>query len=83
MQNLIQALKLPRLVELTKTLVSIPSVTNQKHEIADWAYAHFKAIGLSQVQRLAVQDSGDTVVGIVDGPASGPTMKINFHILEC
>ena len=79
-QNLSNAIKAERLVELTKTLVSIPSVTGKENEIADWVYEHLKALGLSGVQRLPVHEAGDTIVGRINGPASGPTMMLNFHL---
>jgi acetylornithine deacetylase/succinyl-diaminopimelate desuccinylase-like protein len=69
-----------RLVELASTLVSIPSVTNQEEEIADWANEHFRSIGLTGVQRVPVEDSGDSVIGWIDGPADGPTLMYNFHM---
>jgi acetylornithine deacetylase/succinyl-diaminopimelate desuccinylase-like protein len=80
MSNPLNSIRLERLVELTETLVAIPSITNQEHAIADWTYEHFKALGLTQVQRLPVEDSGDTVVGWIDGPVAGPTMMLNFHL---
>jgi acetylornithine deacetylase/succinyl-diaminopimelate desuccinylase-like protein len=80
MRNLTDAVELTRIVELAETLISIPSVTGQEHEIADWTYEHLKAIGLAGVQRLPVQEAGDTIVGWIDGPASGPTMMLNFHL---
>jgi len=74
------AVKLARLVELAQALVAIPSVTNQEHEIADWAYEHLKSMGLTGVQRLPVEDSGDSVIGWIDGPAQGPALMYNFHL---
>jgi succinyl-diaminopimelate desuccinylase len=79
MSGAVKDVRLERVVELTQTLVGIPSVTNQEHEIADWAFETFKALGLKGLQRLAVEDSGDTVVGWIDGPAQGPAMMLNFH----
>jgi len=69
-----------RLTELTKTLVSIPSVTNREHEISDWIYQKFKSLGLSDVRRLPVEEAGDTIVGWIDGPEDGPKMMLNFHM---
>jgi acetylornithine deacetylase/succinyl-diaminopimelate desuccinylase-like protein len=80
MTNPVDLIRENRLVELTKTLVSIPSVTGQEHQLADWMVEHFKAIGLSKVQRLPVEAAADTIVGWVDGPASGPTLMLNFHL---
>jgi succinyl-diaminopimelate desuccinylase len=69
-----------RLTELTKTLVSIPSVTNREHEISDWIYEKFKSLGLSDVRRLPVEEAGDTIYGWIDGPEDGPKMMLNFHM---
>lgn len=68
------------LVEFTKTLVSIPSVTGAEHELVDWIHDYFKEIGLSQIERLPVDEAADTLVGWIKGPANGPTLMINFHI---
>lgn len=68
------------LIELVKTLVSIPSVTNREHEISDWIYQKFKSLGLSDVRRLPVEEAGDTIVGWIDGPEDGPKMMLNFHM---
>jgi acetylornithine deacetylase/succinyl-diaminopimelate desuccinylase-like protein len=73
-------LKISRLVELARTLVAIPSVTNHEHEIADWAYEHLKSMELTGVQRVPVEDSGDSVVGWIDGPAEGSALMFNFHL---
>ncbi len=80
MQSLANVINLARLVELTQALVAIPSITNQEHDIADWAYEQFKAMGLTGVQRLPVEDSGDTIIGWIDGPSQGPTLMLNFHL---
>ncbi len=69
-----------RLLELTETLVSIPSVANNEHEISDWIYDHFKSLGLAGVMRLPVEESGDTVAGWLEGPPDGPTLMFNFHM---
>jgi acetylornithine deacetylase/succinyl-diaminopimelate desuccinylase-like protein len=73
-------LKKERIVELARTLVSIPSVTNQEQEIADWAYDHFRSLGLSNLQRFPVEDSGDSVIGWIDGRSDGPSLMLNFHL---
>ena len=68
------------LIELVKTLVSIPSVTNREHEISDWLYQKFKSLGLSDVRRLPVEEAGDTIVGWIDGHEDGLKMMLNFHM---
>jgi succinyl-diaminopimelate desuccinylase len=80
MTNPIDLITKARLVELTQTLVSIPSVTGQEQKLADWIYHHFQTIGLSNVQRLPVDEAADTVVGWIDGPSDGPAMMLNFHL---
>ncbi len=69
-----------RVVDLTKTLVAIPSITGQENELADWMYGFFQSLDLSNVQRLAVPESGDSVIGWLEGSSDGPTMMLNFHL---
>ncbi len=69
-----------RLIDLVKTLVSIPSVTNNEKVLSDWMFDHFKRIGLQDVARLPVAESGDTVVGWINGQTDGPTVMLNFHM---
>ena len=69
-----------RLVELTKTLVSIPSETGKEQAMADWLVGFLKKLGLKDVKRLAVEDAGDTVVAVLKGSGEGPKMMLNFHI---
>ena len=80
MTNPLELVDENRLIELTKTLVSIPSVTNREHEISDWIYEKFKSLWLSDVRRLPVEEAGDTIVGWIDGPEDGPKMMLNFHM---
>lgn len=80
MANPVDLITEARLVELTQTLVSVPSVTGREHVLADWVYDHFRTIGLSGVQRLPVEEVADTIVGWIEGPADGPAMMLNFHL---
>ena len=68
-----------RVVELTKTLVEIPSETGKEQRIADWMINYFTELGLSDVTRLPVEEAGDTVAAVLKG-GSGPNMMLNFHI---
>ncbi|MCK4318235.1 M20/M25/M40 family metallo-hydrolase, partial [Candidatus Bathyarchaeota archaeon] len=68
-----------RVVELTKTLVEIPSETGKEQRIADWMINHFTELGLSDITRLPVKEAGDTVTAVLKG-GSGPKMMLNFHI---
>ena len=80
MTNPLEYLKKERIVELVKTLVSIPSVTNQEQGIADWIYEYFRSLGLSGVRRFPVKDSGDSVIGWIDGPPDRPSLMFAFHL---
>ncbi len=72
------------LVALTKELVAIPSVTNQEQAISDWMTSYFTRLGLRNVQRLAVPESGDTVVGewgaTAGATSGGQTLLLAFHM---
>ena len=80
MPNAVDLIEEGRLLELTESLVSIPSVTNQEHKISDWIHDWFESIGLDRVVRLPVEDSGDTVAGWLEGSSDGPTIMFNFHM---
>lgn len=69
-----------RLIELTRTLVEIPSETGKEKEIGDWLVKYFDELGLSSITRLCVEEAGDTIVGVLEGNRDGPTMMLNFHI---
>lgn len=68
-----------RLVELTQTLVHIPSETGKEHQIGDFLVSFLYALGLT-VTRIPVEDAGDTIVGALAGTTDGPTMMLNFHL---
>lgn len=80
MINPLELISEDRVVELTKKLVSVPSVTGQEDELADWVHGFFKSLGLSNVQRLGVPEAGDSVIGWLEGDPDGPTMMLNFHL---
>ena len=80
MTNPVDLIRKERLLDLTQQLVAIPSVTNHEQAIADWMADHFRRLGLSGVRRLPVAESGDSVVGYIDGPADKPAMLLNFHM---
>ena len=81
-QGTVDLLRAERLVELTQTLVRIPSETGREQAIGDWLVHFLHNLGLS-VQRIPVQDAGDTIVGTLATTSSssdGPTMMLNFHL---
>lgn len=80
MSNPLDLVKRARLVELAKTLVSIPSVTGREQDLSDWTYEHLESLGLTDLQRLPVDEAGDTIAGWIEGPADGPTLMFNFHL---
>ena len=80
MSNPVDLINQAQLIELTKKLVSIPSITNQEHDLSDWTYEYFQSLGLSGVERFPVAESGDTIVGWIEGQTDGPTMMLNFHL---
>jgi succinyl-diaminopimelate desuccinylase len=80
MSNPLDLVKKARLVELAKTLVSIPSVTGREQDLSDWTYEHLESLGLTDLQRLPVDEAGDTIAGWIEGPADGPTLMFNFHL---
>jgi len=68
-----------RVIELTKTLVEIPSETGKEQKIGDWLIKYFEKLGLTQITRLPVEEAGDTVYAVLKG-GNGPKLMLNFHI---
>lgn len=66
-----------RLVDLAKTLVSIPSVTNNEGAMSDFT-ADFLANCGYRVTRLAVPESGDTIVAEIGSGAR--SFMLNYHL---
>ncbi len=64
---------------MTKTLVEIPSETGKEQAIANWLISYFTNLGLTGINRLPVEDAGDTVVAVLKG-GHGPKLLLNFHI---
>ena len=79
MTDPLSLLRKERVVELVKEMVAIPSTTNKEGAMSDWTYEKLRGLGL-EVRRLPVEESGDTIVGWLDGPRSGPSMMLNFHM---
>jgi acetylornithine deacetylase/succinyl-diaminopimelate desuccinylase-like protein len=77
--NPLDNIKRKRIVELTKTLVEIPSETGKEQKIVGWLEKYFKKLELSDVTRLPVEDAGDTIYAVLKGE-DGPKMMLNFHI---
>ncbi len=69
-----------RVVELTKTLVEIPSETGKEKAIGDWLVNYFETLGLTEITRLPVEDAGDTVYAVLKGEKGGSKMMLNFHM---
>ena len=69
-----------KIVELVKRLISTPSMSGKEHMLVDWLESYFEHIGLIDVERLPVEEAGDTLVGWIRGPEAGPTVMLNFHV---
>ncbi|MCY3770702.1 MAG: M20/M25/M40 family metallo-hydrolase [Gemmatimonadetes bacterium] len=72
-----------RVTELISGLVSIPSVTGSEQALGDMLHGHFEEIGLSDVRRIPVEDSGDSLAvripGRGNGRGHGRAFMLNFH----
>jgi succinyl-diaminopimelate desuccinylase len=80
MKHIANRISRNRLVDLTRTLVEIPSATGQEQALADWLFDYLKSLGLDHVRRLPVEDAGETIVGWLEGPKEGPEMMLMFHL---
>jgi acetylornithine deacetylase/succinyl-diaminopimelate desuccinylase-like protein len=80
MQDVATLIQQGRLVELTQTLVEIPSVTGNEHSLSDWVFDYLTSLGMDDVKRLPVKDAGDTIVSCLEGSQDGPGMLLLFHL---
>ncbi len=67
------------ITELIEGLVSIPSVTGREQALGDMIHGHLDEIGLSEVRRVPVEDSGDSLVARIPGRGKGRAFMLNFH----
>ena len=75
MINRIDRISADRVIELTKTLVEIPSETGKEQELAEWMIDFYTGLGLSGITKLPVKDAGDTVFATLKGEG-GPKMML-------
>jgi len=80
MNNVAELINEERLIQLTQTLVEIPSVTGREHALSDWTSDYLTSLGMDEVKRLPVEDSGDTIVSWLEGAQDGPGMLLLFHL---
>ncbi|MEM7335631.1 MAG: M20/M25/M40 family metallo-hydrolase [Chloroflexota bacterium] len=80
MDSVINWIQRDRLIDLTKQMVAIPSVTTNEKAMGDWVESQMQAIGFANIQRLPVDESGDSLVAWTDGSADAPAMLVNFHL---
>lgn len=79
LNRIFESISTERTTQFTTELVSIPSVTGNESAIGDYLDDTFRSIGLSDVRRIPVPDSGDTLIGRLIGAPDGPTLMMNFH----
>lgn len=83
MQDVLSLVSQDRLIELCKTLISIPSVTGQEQKLSDWYFDYFQALGMTGVERLEVEEAGDSVVAWLEPETphpEAPDFLLNPHI---
>ena len=55
MKDVATLIKQDRLLELTRTLVEIPSVTGHEQTLADWVFDYFSSLRMDEVKRLVTE----------------------------
>ena len=68
-----------RITELIEGLVAIPSVTGNERVLGDMLHGHFGEIGLADVRRIPVAESGDSLAARIPGRGDGHAFMLNFH----
>jgi acetylornithine deacetylase/succinyl-diaminopimelate desuccinylase-like protein len=78
--SFVDLIQTDKLVELTKTLIAIPSTTGDEKAIGDWLVDWFQSKGITNIQRLPVEDAGDTIIGVIGEEEVGTSIMLNFHL---
>lgn len=68
------------ILNLTKTMVAISSVTMDEQPFSDWVANYLTDIGLHGVTQIPVAESGDSVIGYIDGTIDQPSLLLVFHL---
>ncbi len=64
---------------LLKEMVAIPSETGSERQLGDYLHQTFEVMGLGDIRRIPVEDSGDTLFARMTGSGEGPKLMFNFH----
>ena len=68
------------ILDLTKAMVAIPSITKDEQLLSDWVADFLRDVGLKGVTQIPVEESGDSVFGYIDGPEDKPALLLAFHL---
>ena len=69
-----------RIVELMSEMVAIKAFSGEEQPMAEWVADFLTQLGVDDLHRLAVEESGESVVGVINKNGQGPAMLLNFHL---
>ena len=68
-----------RVVNLTRSLVDIPSATGEERRVAEFLVGYMKEIGLEAKLQEIVEGRANAI-GVLKGTGGGPTLMFNGHL---
>lgn len=69
-----------RIVELTTEMVSIQAFSGSEQPMSEWVAQFLTQLGVDELHRLPVAESGESIVGVINKDGKGPAMLLNFHL---
>ncbi len=68
-----------RVVNLTRSLVDIPSATGEEKRVAEFLVGYMKELGL-QAKLQEIVEGRANAIGVLKGTGGGPTLMFNGHL---
>lgn len=78
--NPLDYLSTERILKLTAEMVNIQALSGQEQPMSDWVAGFLTRLGVDELHRLPVDESGETIVGVINKDGDGPAMLLNFHL---
>ena len=76
----IAALNPDRVIDLTCSMVQIPSFTKEEKAVSDWAAETMQGMGFDKVWQQEVEPGRPNAFGMVEGTSDTPSILFNGHL---
>ena len=78
--NSLENLSTERITDLVTQMVKIEAVSGEEQPMSEWVADFLTQLGVDELHRLPVEESGESIVGVINKDGHGPAMLLNFHL---